>query len=73
MDKNMTLLRSPFKTLYYFGGSVGAGLASAATFVATHPVTLYLALPAIASYVACKGAGAVPDLTEGIEVGSGVR
>jgi membrane protein YqaA with SNARE-associated domain len=59
----LTLVRSPFKTLYYFSCSVASGTASAAHFIATHPITLGLALPLLVFYSVAKGAGYAADTT----------
>lgn len=65
---SLTLARHPFKTLYYFSCSVASGTASAAHFVATHPLTLGLALPLLVCYVAAKGLGYADDTTAAVEV-----
>lgn len=65
---SLTLARSPLRTLYYFSCSVASGTASAAHFVATHPITLGLALPLLAFYSAAKGLGYSEDTTALIEV-----
>jgi hypothetical protein len=65
---SLTLARSPVRTLYYFSCSVASGTASAAHFVATHPITLGLALPLLAFYSASKGLGYAEDTTALIEV-----
>lgn len=65
---SLTLARHPFKTLYYFSCSVASGTASAAHFVATHPVTLGIALPVLLLYVAAKGLGLYTDATGTLEV-----
>lgn len=64
----LTLARAPLRTLYYFGWSVASGLRDAAHFVATHPVTLFMALPALAYYGAAKAFGYAPAHTEAMEV-----
>ncbi|WIA38664.1 hypothetical protein OEZ86_001971 [Tetradesmus obliquus] len=64
---SLTLARSPLRTLYYFSCSVASGTASAAHFVATHPITLGLALPLLAFYSAAKGLGYSEDTTALIE------
>eukprot|EP00879_Flechtneria_rotunda_P027018 GHRR01028876.1.p1 GENE.GHRR01028876.1~~GHRR01028876.1.p1 ORF type:complete len:122 (+),score=31.57 GHRR01028876.1:578-943(+) len=66
---SLTLARSPFRTLYYFGCSVASGTASAAHFVATHPVTIGLALPLLLFYGVSKGFGYAEETTAGMEVG----
>jgi hypothetical protein len=65
---SLTLARSPLRTLYYFSCSVASGTASAAHFVATHPITLGLALPLLAFYSASKGLGYAEESTALIEV-----
>lgn len=65
---SLTLARHPFKTLYYFSCSVASGTASAAHFVATHPVTLGIALPILLLYTTAKGLGLYPDATGELEV-----
>jgi hypothetical protein len=65
---SLTLARSPLRTLYYFSCSVASGTASAAHFVATHPITLGLALPLLAFYSASKGLGYAEETTALIEV-----
>lgn len=65
---SLTLARHPFKTLYYFSCSVASGTASAAHFVATHPVTLGIALPVLLLYASAKGLGLYPDATGLLEV-----
>eukprot|EP00879_Flechtneria_rotunda_P014530 GHRR01015185.1.p1 GENE.GHRR01015185.1~~GHRR01015185.1.p1 ORF type:complete len:285 (+),score=76.87 GHRR01015185.1:269-1123(+) len=64
---SLTLARSPFRTLYYFGCSVASGTASAAHFVATHPVTIGLALPLLLFYGVSKGFGYAEETTAGME------
>lgn len=64
----LTLLRSPVKTLYYFSCSVAHGTASAAHFVATHPITLGLALPLFLAYGSAKAVGYAEDTTQLVEV-----
>ncbi|KAI8471894.1 MAG: hypothetical protein J3K34DRAFT_226103 [Monoraphidium minutum] len=59
----LTLGRAPLRTLYYFGWSAASGLRGAAHFVATHPVTLFLALPALAYYGGAKTLGYAPAST----------
>lgn len=65
---SLTLARHPFKTLYYFSCSVASGTASAAHFVATHPVTLGIALPILLLYASAKGLGLYSDATGLLEV-----
>jgi hypothetical protein len=65
----ITLARAPLQTLYWFGASAACGARDAARFVATHPVTLFLALPALAYYGAAKGLGYDEGTTELMEVG----
>lgn len=65
---SLTLARHPLKTLYYFSCSVASGTASAAHFVATHPVTLGIALPILLLYASAKGLGLYPDVTGSLEV-----
>jgi hypothetical protein len=65
---SLTLAKHPFKTLYYFSCSVASGTASAAHFVATHPVTLGIALPILLLYAAAKGLGLYVDATGALEV-----
>lgn len=67
---SLTLARHPFKTLYYFSCSVASGTAQAAHFVATHPVTLGVALPIVLLYAAAKGLGLYTDATGALEVGT---
>jgi len=64
----LTLARAPLQTLYWFSLSVAYGLRDAAHFVATHPVTLFLALPLLAYYGAAKMVGYNPGSTELMEV-----
>ena len=66
--EQLTLLRSPIRTLYYFSCSVTSGLASAAHFVATHPFTLFLALPTLLSYLVCVVTGSATEYTAAAEV-----
>jgi hypothetical protein len=63
----ITLARAPLQTLYWFGRSVAGGLRDAAHFVATHPVTLFIALPALAYYAAAKATGYAPAHTDTME------
>jgi hypothetical protein len=65
---SLTLAKHPFKTLYYFSCSIASGTASAAHFVATHPVTLGVALPILLLYAAAKGLGLYVDATGTLEV-----
>lgn len=65
---NLTLARSPLKTLYYFSCSVASGTASAAHFIATHPLTLGLALPLFLFYGIAKGVGYAEETTALFEV-----
>lgn len=64
---SLTLAKHPFKTLYYFSCSIASGTASAAHFVATHPVTLGVALPILLLYAAAKGLGLYVDATGTLE------
>lgn len=64
----LTLGRAPLRTLYYFGWSIASGVRDAAHFVATHPVTLFLALPALVYYCAAKALGYSPATTSLMEV-----
>ncbi|KIY95916.1 hypothetical protein MNEG_12045 [Monoraphidium neglectum] len=59
----ITLARAPLRTLYYFAWSVASGLRDAAHFVATHPLTLFMALPLLAYYVTAKALGYAPAHT----------
>ncbi|KAF8059178.1 hypothetical protein HT031_005350 [Scenedesmus sp. PABB004] len=63
----LTLARSPLRTLYYFGCSVASGTAQAAHFVATHPVTLCVALPVVLFYAGARGAGAYGATTDAMQ------
>lgn len=65
---SLTLARHPWKTLYYFSCSVASGTASAAHFVATHPVTLGVALPVLLLYAVAKALGLYVDATGALEV-----
>jgi hypothetical protein len=65
----LTLGRAPLRTLYWFGLSVVYGLRDAAHFVATHPVTLFLALPALFYYGAARALDYNPASTDLMEVG----
>lgn len=65
---SLTLARHPFKTLYYFSCSVASGTASAAHFVATHPVTIWVALPLLLLYTAAKSLALYPDATAAVDV-----
>lgn len=65
---SLTLARHPFKTLYYFSCSVATGTASAAHFIATHPVTLGMALPILLLYAGAKALGLYGDATGMLEV-----
>jgi hypothetical protein len=65
---HLTLARHPFKTLYYFSCSVANGTASAAHFIATHPVTLGMALPILLLYAGAKVLGLYGDATGLLEV-----
>jgi hypothetical protein len=53
----LTLRRNPRQTIAHFGRFCAEGLADAAHFCATHPLTLYLALPLLALYAGCKVGG----------------
>jgi hypothetical protein len=64
----ITLARAPLRTLYYFAWSVASGLRDAAHFVATHPLTLFMALPLLAYYVTAKALGYAPAHTALMEV-----
>jgi hypothetical protein len=66
--EQLTLLKAPLQTLYYFSCSVASGLASAAHFVATHPFTLFLALPTLLTYLFCLITGSATEYTEAAEV-----
>jgi len=59
----LTLRRSPRATLRHFGAFCAGGLRRAADLLATHPLTLYLALPLAAAYAGCKISGAAPEAT----------
>lgn len=67
-EQPLTLLRHPFKTLYYFGCSVAYGLSAAAHYLATHPITVFLALPAILFYVTATSLGMFPEATSAMQV-----
>lgn len=67
---SLTLARHPFRTLYYFACSVASGTAGAAHFIATHPVTLGVALPVVLLYITAKGLGLYTDATGVLEVRS---
>lgn len=64
----LSLTRAPLRTLYYFGWSVATGLRDAAHFTATHPVTLYAALPVVVLYIIAKALGLLPTVTSLAEV-----
>lgn len=63
----ITLARAPLRTLYYFGWSVISGLRDASHFTATHPITLFIALPALVFYGGCKATGYSPATTDAME------
>lgn len=54
---NITLFKSPVKTVYYFGCYALKGLYSGAKWVASHPVTLLVILPALLAYAGTKWTG----------------
>lgn len=64
----ITLGTAPLRTLYWFSRSVVTGARDAAHFVATHPVTLFIALPALLYYGAAKSLGYAPQATGRMEV-----
>lgn len=65
----LTLFKSPIRTLYYFSKSAWSGLTASAHWVASHPVTLFILLPALALYMGAKHSGQAPGVVEAVEVG----
>lgn len=67
----LTIFKSPVKTLYYFACSaVSAGI-YAVKFTLSHPFTLFILGPALAAYAASKHLGYENELLSQGEVGAG--
>ena len=69
-EAQLSLFRNPLRTLYWFGRFAGSGLATSARFCASHPITLFLVLPALALYGAAKHFGSAPEAIALLEVRS---
>jgi hypothetical protein len=66
----ITLLRAPFKTLYYFGCSAASAAIYAVRFTLSHPFTLFILGPLLAAYAACKHLGYGQESLQQVEVSS---
>lgn len=64
---NLTLLRSPLRTLYYFGCSLVSGAVSAVQYSSSHPLTLFILLPVLAAYGTAKVSGSAPGAVDAAE------
>ncbi|KAL6751502.1 hypothetical protein V8C86DRAFT_2777070 [Haematococcus lacustris] len=65
--QQLTLFRSPARTLSYFSKAVKSGTHSGLTWFIRHPFTLYLLLPALLLYLGAKRAHLYPQLITGLE------
>ncbi|EFJ52831.1 hypothetical protein VOLCADRAFT_120213 [Volvox carteri f. nagariensis] len=65
--RNITLFKSPLRTTYYCGCYVANGLYSGAKWVASHPVTMLVILPALLAYAGTKWAGCYQELLAEVE------
>ncbi len=66
--QQLTLWRHPVLTLYHFGCSLADGIADTLQFAATHPSTLYLALPALFFYAFSRLTGYAAGTADILEV-----
>lgn len=67
-SRELTLSRAPARTLYYFGLTLVRGARQGAHWCISHPVMLFLVLPALALYLAAKHSHYAPDTVQTIEV-----
>ena len=67
-SRELTLSRAPARTLYYFGLTLLRGARQGAHWCISHPVMLFLVLPALALYLAAKHSNYAPDTVQTIEV-----
>ncbi|KAG2502028.1 hypothetical protein HYH03_000522 [Edaphochlamys debaryana] len=66
--RNLTLFKQPLRTIYYFLQYAIVGLYNGAKWLASHPVTLMLVLPALLLYAGAKYAGLHQELIWEIEL-----
>jgi vacuole membrane protein 1 len=58
---SLTLLRSPFRTLYHALASFGNGLWRGAHWLGGHPLTLFIVVPLLVVYTGLKVGGAASE------------
>jgi vacuole membrane protein 1 len=67
--KQLTLLKSPLKTLYYFGHFSVTGLLRGSKWFVSHPLTVFVLFPLIVSYMGAKQYDYAAHTTQELEVG----
>ncbi|GLC40932.1 hypothetical protein PLESTB_000965300 [Pleodorina starrii] len=65
--RNITLFKSPVRTVYYCACYTANGLYRGAKWVASHPVTMLVVLPALLAYAGTKWAGYKEELLTEVE------
>jgi vacuole membrane protein 1 len=66
--KQLTLLRSPFKTMYYFGCFAASGLLRGSRWFVSHPLTVFGFVPLVLLYAGAKHYDYAANITQEIEV-----
>jgi hypothetical protein len=66
--KQLTLLKSPLKTLYYFGHFSATGLLRGSKWFVSHPLTVFVLFPLIVSYMGAKQYDYAAHTTQELEV-----
>ncbi len=66
--RNITLFKSPVQTIYYCAVYATNGLYSGAKWVASHPVTMVVVMPALLAYAFTKWGGYKQEMMNEIEV-----
>lgn len=65
---NLTLLKAPVRTLYYFSRYTISSATSGLQWFASHPFTIFLLLPAVAIFALAKYNDYQPGILTEIEV-----
>jgi hypothetical protein len=66
--QHLTLFRHPIKTLYYFSKFVIRGSVNGTRWFVSHPLTIFLLVPALLAYLFAKQLDYAPTVVQHIEV-----
>jgi hypothetical protein len=64
----LTLLRSPARTLYYFAKFLAHGTSRGLQVFLSHSITLYILIPTLALYLGIKHTGMLQQEVQNLEV-----